>query len=165
MWMAKRTPPSSMKPVIVHWIAGPKAPSPAFREEKPPVARVVRAWQTASNAGMSSSRSTTTRTAVSAAPTSTVSRAVSTMRGSVFSTVGPGASAVSTSTPQCRRPRTRTNRITMPSPPSHWVSARQSSSERGSDSTSAKMVAPVVEMPEADSKTASTAKAGPKNAR
>ena len=154
-----------MKPVIVHWMTGSKAARLAFRVEKPPVARVVSAWQTASNSGMSRAASTRTSTPVRTAPTRTVSRAVSAMRGSVFSAVGPGASAERTSTPHCRRPSTQTNRMTIPSPPSHWVSARHSNSERGSDSTSEKIVAPVVERPDADSNTAFTAKPGPKKVR
>ena len=154
-----------MKAVIVHWMAGSKAARLAFRVEKPPVARVVSAWQTASKRGMSRTTSTPASTAVSAAPTRTVSRAVSAIRGSVFSAVGPGASAESTSTPHWRRPSTQTNRMTIPRPPSHWVSARQRSSERGSDSTSEKMVAPVVERPEADSNRPFTTNPGPKKAR
>ena len=52
----------------------------------------------------------------------------------------------------------------IPSPPSHWVIARQSSRERGSHSTSGKMVAPVVENPEADSKRPFTRKPKPNSA-
>ena len=153
-----------MKVPITHCTVASKAPIEPFRVEKPPVARVVSAWQTASKTGTRSAARITTSTAVSTAPTMKVSRAVSVILGSVFSGVGPGASAESTSTPHCRRPSRKTKRITMPSPPSHWVRARHSSSDRGSDSTSAKMLAPVVEKPEADSKIPFTTKPGPNKA-
>ena len=164
MWMAKRMPPITMNAMITHWTAGSNAPTLALRVEKPPVARVVNAWQTASNAGTSRARRIPMRIAVRTDPTMTVSRAVSVILGSVFSAVGPGASADSTSTPHWRRPSSQTKMMMMPSPPSHCVIARQSSRERGSHSTSGKMVAPVVENPEADSKRPFTRKPKPNSA-
>ena len=157
-------PPISMKAMMTHWTIGSNAPTLSFRVEKPPVASVVSAWQIASKAGTSRSRSSPTRIAVSTVPTITVSRAVSLILGSVFSGVGPGASAVSTSTAHWRRPSSQTKMMTIPSPPSHWVRALQSSRERGSHSTSGKMVAPVVEKPDADSNRPFTTKPGPNSA-
>jgi len=83
---------------------------------------------------------------------------VSLMRLTSFPTAGPGISARSMCIPWPSPPIGRmamTNTRT-PMPPTQWVKLRQNRMPRFSDSTSVRMVAPVVVKPETVSKKQST---------
>ena len=83
-------------------------------------------------------------------------RAVSAMRGLIFSTTGPGTSALKS----CMPPIPSMGRIAIenrmiPMPPSHWIMLRQNSIDSGSPSICFRTVEPVVVNPETVSKKAS----------
>ena len=111
-----------MNRVMTYCTPGPKAAALALRVLKPPVARVVKLWQRASNRSRSSSIRATVSTPVSSTYTAQRRLAVSLMRGCSLSAVGPGDSAMNS----CMPPMPRMGRMAMvstmmPMPPTHWV--------------------------------------------
>ena len=137
----------------------------------PPVAMVVKAWQSASYHPRPAIMSATMQDSESAQYTPQSSRAVSLIRGVSRSGDGPGASARKSCIPPTpSRGRMARLSTTMPMPPSHWIIERQSRGPRCSPTVTASPVsgsvttrcsmseridAPVVVNPLTDSKAAS----------
>jgi len=79
--------------------------------------------------------------------------AVWVIRGVTFSSVGPGASAKNICLPATENwGRIATNKTIIPIPPSHWVRLRQKKKDFEYREKSVRIVAPVVVIPETDSK-------------
>ena len=128
----------------------------SLRGENPPIATVLKVCITASSGCMPASSSRATSSADMPTYSSHRILAVWAMRGVSLSTVGPGASLRSTFSPPIpMRGRIATVSTTIPMPPSHCISERQNSIERGSASMSVRIVAPVVVKPDIASKKAS----------
>ena len=156
-YKAKFTAPKIMKTMHVHSMAGlPNAPILSLRVEKPPVATVENAWQSASMESIPRFHRISPCVRVKPRYRNQRIFAVVAIEAVNLSLSGPDASALmSRKPPAPSMGIIATPSATMPMPPSQWVVQRHTFTLRGSASTFASTVAPVAVKPLTLSKSAS----------